>query len=146
MAARPLGLERLEGDRLVGLRGNIDEDDDAGIVAAGAPLSRERALEPLAVPLGDVLLELGLLPVLPEGRREALDHLRVLGRAHPHIPLESLHLRGVGEVRRADVGGVKAAVPVEEPRLGVKPGPGHVVGDLHPGPEPDEGVERAALR
>ena len=136
VSAYPLRLKCLESNRLVGFRGNVDRKKEPGaiVAGAGAPLPRERAIQSLGVTLRPVLLELGLLPVLFEGRLESLDNLGVLGRAHPHVPFESLDLSRVGEVRRADVGGVKTALAVEEPRLGMEPRPGDLVGDLHLGP------------
>ena len=51
----------------------------------------------------------------------------------------------MGEIGRADIGGVQTAVAVEQPRLGMKPGPRDFVGDLHLRAEIDEYVQRTAF-
>ena len=87
-------FERLERNRLVSLRRGVDQqrqrDDVLGCTAAA--LSRERAVEPLGVTPGRIVLELGLLPVMFEGRFESLDDLGVLGRADAHVPFEAFDL------------------------------------------------------
>ena len=143
MPAQALRFEGLECNRLVRLRRDVDQQRQRGDVVGctAAALSRERVVEPLGVTPGCIVLELWLLPILFEGCLESLDHLGVLGRAHTHVPFEALDLCRVGEVRRADIGGVKTALAVEQPRLGMKPGPGDLVGNLHSRAEVDKCVQ-----
>ena len=98
--AQALRFERLERNRLMRLRRDVDQQRQLGDVVgcAAAALSRERVVEPLGVTPGRIVLELGLLPILFEGRLESLDDLGVLGRAHTHVPFEALDLCRVGEI------------------------------------------------
>ena len=100
VSAQALRFEGLQCDSLVRFRRDVDQQrQQESVVFAGvAALFRERVVEPLAVTLGRIVLELGLLPVLFEGRCEALDHLGILGRAHAHVPFEAIDLCRVGEI------------------------------------------------
>ncbi len=100
VSAQALRFEGLQRNSLVRLRRHVDQQRQQGAVVYSriATLSRERAVETLAVASGRIVLELGLLPVLFESRCEALDHLGILGRAHSHIPLETVDLCRVGEI------------------------------------------------
>ena len=86
------------------------------------------------------------LPVAFEDGPQLLEGVAVPGLSDADIPLEPRHLRGVGEVRRADVGGRVAARPMEDPRLRVEARRGRVVRDADVGTEACELVERALLR
>ena len=100
VSAQALRFEGLQCDSLVRFRRDVDQQrQQRTVVYSGmVALSRERVVEPLAVTLGRIVLELGLLPVLFEGRCEPLDHLRILGRAHAHVPFEAVDLCRVGEI------------------------------------------------
>ena len=83
------------------LRRDVDQQRNIEAVVRRAPvtLPGQCAVEPFGVASGFVVLELRLLPVLFERRREALDDLGILRRAHAYIPFEPVDLRRVGEVR-----------------------------------------------
>ena len=101
VSAQALRFEGLECDRLVRLGNDVDQQGkESAVVNSGiATLCRKRAVETLAVTPGRIILELRLLPVLFEGRREALDHLRVLGRAHAYVPFQAVDLCRMREIR-----------------------------------------------
>ena len=147
MLALALRLKRLERHGLMGLRCDVHQQRNIEAVVRQAPvtLPGQCAVEPFGVASGFVVLELRLLPVLLERRREAFDDLGILRRAHAHIPFEPVDLRRVGEVRRADVGRVQSAIAMEQPRLGVEPRSRNLIGDLDSRAERDQCIEGTSL-
>ena len=61
-------------------------------------------------------------PVALEDGYDLGNSIGITGFGESHIPFEPSHLRRVGEVRRADVGGRIATRSVEQPSFGMKSG------------------------
>ncbi len=103
----------------------------------------------LAVALGELRgverLEVRIGPVGLEDPVEGLDQVGVAALGCPDVPLPSGDLRREREVGRSDVDGREPGGPVEAPRLGMEPGAGRVVGDLHLGTDVGERLKRAQL-
>lgn len=121
-------LERLGADL-----DRAERQDAAALVDA-------RSLHELVVVEGH---EVACVPVRLEDHRDLRDHRRVARRRDAYVPLEAGLLRGVRQVRRADVRGVEAGPAVEQPRLGVVPLAGRVVGDTDFRAEAVQFVQRA---
>jgi hypothetical protein len=97
-------LERLEAE----LDG-AQHDLRRGVVA------RHLRQEDLAV----VGLEVAAVPVGLEDTFDLADHVGIPQPGDPHVPLQAVDLRRVGQVRRADVRGRGAGAALEQPGLGV---------------------------
>ena len=68
-------------------------------------------------------------------------------RREPHIPFQAIDQRGMRQVGRPDVGGVKTGVAAQQPRLGVQPGAVGFVVDPHLGAElVHQRIERSRVR
>ncbi len=134
-------LEQLQQPFLERVRTQLDRAQNhvwAGVSPSGAG--------PLVVELGRVVgHEVAAGPVALEDRGELGDHVGVAGRRHPDVPLQACDLGRVGEVRRADVGGREAGLPVEHPGFGMEACRARVVGDPNAGAEVDELIDGRAL-
>lgn len=136
-------LECLEDLLLVGPGAQLETGEvDVGAAARGMV---HGDLEPLAVPLGLVRLELVAFPVRVERRGELLQQRRVAMAREAHVPLQPVEHRGSRQVRRAHIAGGEPAVAVKQPGLGVQPRGLGVIADLDFGAELGELVERAAF-
>ena len=76
---------------------------------------------------------------------QRVEQVALFDRREPHVPLEPVDERALGEVRRADVGGREAGLTMEQPRLGVKSRHPRLVGDLHLRAQFREPVERPSI-
>ena len=142
VAALARQLDQLQQPLLERVGPQLDRAED-DLWAGVGPAGRAPLLVELVGVVGD---EVAALPVAVEHGGELGDDVGVAGCRGPHVPLEPGHLRRVGEVRRADVGGREAGPAVEDPRLGVQARRAEVVGDAHLGAEVDELVERRGAR
>jgi hypothetical protein len=86
------------------------------------------------------------VPVALEDGNDLVDDVRVASTGHSHVPLEPADLRGVREIRRADVRRREAGAAVEQPRFGMQPRGARVIRDANLGAELMERVERARFR
>ena len=82
---------------------------------------------------GVVVDEILVLPVRLEDGPHLVDDVGVARGRDAHVPLETVDLRHLREVRGPDVRGREPGVAVEQPRLGVKSCAAGVVGDAHRG-------------
>lgn len=96
--------------------------------------------EAFTVPVGEVALEFGVLPVGFEGRFELFEDPWVLGAREADIPLQAVLQGGGGHVGAAHIGGGITGMTMEEPGFGVQAGSSSVVRDLNRA-EFAEGVE-----
>src|SRR5258707_1285907 len=64
--------------------------------------------------------EVAAVPVTLENRRDLIDDVRIAGAGDPNVPLQSCDLRGVGQIRGADISGRESGLTVEQPRLRVQ--------------------------
>ncbi len=90
--------------------------------------------------------EVAAVPVALKHGTDLRHDARVPRPRDADVPLKAADLRRVGEVRRADVRGSEAGMPMKEPRFRMEARRRDVVGDpnLHPGG--DERIERLHLR
>src|SRR5690349_16194701 len=65
--------------------------------------------------------EVAAAPITLEDRGDLVYHARVARARRSDVPLETTDLRGVGQVRGADVGRGEPRVAMKEPRLCVEP-------------------------
>ena len=86
--------------------------------------------EAFPVPVGQVALEFGVLPVGFEGRFELFEDPWVLGAREADIPLQAVLQGGGGHVGAAHIGGGITGMTMEEPGFGVQAGSSPVVGDF----------------
>ena len=99
--ALALGFELLEDLALVRVRLQVDVGDVGRLGLLGA-LQSILELARVLHTLGIVGLEELVFPVVREGRAELLEDIRRLDLRQAHVPLEPIHERRVGEIRRAD--------------------------------------------
>ena len=125
------GLELFEHLGLVGLglhfqSGQCDDNPLVGLLPRG---DIEGFAESVAVLGWAVGLELPVFPVGLEGSAELVQQVWRRDRRQADVPLQAVDERSVGEVARADVGGVEPGVAMQHPGLGVQPGPVDLVVD-----------------
>src|SRR3569623_188061 len=90
--------------------------------------------------------EVATVPIGLEDGRDFVDDARVASARRSNVPFEATDLRRMRQVRRADVRRREARTPVEQPRLRVQTGAGHVVGDANVGTKPTKLITCPRLR
>ena len=143
----PLGLQVLEHLLLVEEGPEFEAGGCPGDCGASAALAFQGGVQSFAVAVGIVALESALRPVAVEGDLELLQQRRRADGAEPDVPFEPVEQSCLAEVGTADVGGVEARVPAEQPGLGMQAGGLGLVADLHFGAvSGHEFVDGAAFR
>jgi hypothetical protein len=129
----------------VGPHVEVGEGDRRGLPDRAPLVLTQRLRELLAVALGVVGDEVLGLPVAGEGHPHPVDHVAGIDGREPHVPLEAVEERGVGEVGGADEGGAQARAPLQQPGLGVQLGGARVERHPHLGAQLDQLVHRPFL-
>ena len=140
VAALPGERDLLEQAFLEGLRPKLDwahHERDVVVIRSSRLLSEHVSV------VGD---EVAAVPVALEHRGDFVDDVGVAGAGDANVPLQACDLRGVGQIRGADVGRRESGLTVEQPRLRVQARAGDVVGHSDVRAKVTKRIERGAFR